>query len=279
MRVALLRRVAAAAVLALAATTITLAGVATPASASTASTIVSLVNRDRAAQGFPALRESTALDAVAQRWAQHMADTATMSHNPNLSGQVPTGWRALGENVANGQPTPQAMEAAWMASPGHRANILGGYTDIGVGWVVVGGHTWGVQVFGTYSAAPAAAKPKPKPAPAKPKPKPAPAKPAPAKPAPAKHAPATSHPAAATPVASARPSASARASTPGSAMATPSPAAISPGTSSDPTPPATAQTTSPTVLPAPALIGIIAAALALIAVALAVTALARRRRA
>ena len=45
-------------------------------------------------------------------------------------------WSA-GENIAWGQgdlSTPRSIVAAWMASPGHRANILNGeYTQIGLG--------------------------------------------------------------------------------------------------------------------------------------------------
>ena len=33
-------------------------------------------------------------------------------------------WTALGENVAAGYPSEAAVLTAWMASPGHRANIL-----------------------------------------------------------------------------------------------------------------------------------------------------------
>ena len=33
-------------------------------------------------------------------------------------------WNAVGENVASGQETPESVFQAWMASPGHRANIL-----------------------------------------------------------------------------------------------------------------------------------------------------------
>ncbi len=37
------------------------------------------------------------------------------------------------ENIAAGQPTPQAVVTSWMNSPGHRANILNcGLKDLGV---------------------------------------------------------------------------------------------------------------------------------------------------
>nr|WP_290427326.1 CAP domain-containing protein [Microbacterium elymi] len=91
-----------------------------------------------------------ALDAVAARWAQHMVDAGTISHNPNLAAQAPGGWLRLGENVAMGYG-PEAMERAWMASPDHRANILGDYTAFGVAYLIVGSSTWGVQVFAKYA--------------------------------------------------------------------------------------------------------------------------------
>jgi uncharacterized protein YkwD len=41
---------------------------------------------------------------------------------------------AAGENIAEGQQSPQAVMTAWMNSPGHRSNILSpSYTQIGVG--------------------------------------------------------------------------------------------------------------------------------------------------
>lgn len=65
------------------------------------------------------------------------------------------------ENVAQGYSGEAAMHDGWMASPGHRANILGDFTDIGVAFLSAGGTTWGVQVFASYPghtgpAAPAA---------------------------------------------------------------------------------------------------------------------------
>ena len=41
---------------------------------------------------------------------------------------------AAGENIASGQKTPAEVVAAWMNSPGHRANILSPtYNQLGVG--------------------------------------------------------------------------------------------------------------------------------------------------
>ena len=45
------------------------------------------------------------------------------------------GGNGVGENLALGYPTPEAMTAGWMASPGHRENILRAYAATGIGCV------------------------------------------------------------------------------------------------------------------------------------------------
>ncbi len=137
----------------------------TGASATESDTIASLVNQARAAAGLPALAHNPAMDAVALRWAQQMAATNTMSHNPSYAAQIPPGWTRAGENVAMGQPTPSAMHDAWMNSPGHRANILGDFTDVGIAFITVAGTTWGVEDFGKYAAHASAPAPAAAPAP------------------------------------------------------------------------------------------------------------------
>jgi uncharacterized protein YkwD len=56
----------------------------------------------------------------------------------------------IGENIAMGYRTAAAACRGWLASPGHRANILGrGYTRIGAGvWRSSRGVPFYVQVFG-----------------------------------------------------------------------------------------------------------------------------------
>ncbi|EAR25148.1 hypothetical protein A20C1_01131 [marine actinobacterium PHSC20C1] len=141
---------------------------ATPASATPADSIHSLVNQARWDSGQRGLIRNSAMDKVALDWAKQMAANNSMSHNPNYSSQIPTGWNSAGENVAHGYRTAQAMHDGWMSSPGHKANILGAFTDIGIAFYESGGTTWGVQVFAAYSghsgpAAPVAAAPAPEP--------------------------------------------------------------------------------------------------------------------
>jgi uncharacterized protein YkwD len=90
--------------------------------------------------GLPALTRDARLDRAAQLHAENMARQGRMSHV--LDGRGP-GARVcdqgvcrigVGENVAMGQRTTGEVMAAWMASPGHRANIQGRYSRIGVGY-------------------------------------------------------------------------------------------------------------------------------------------------
>jgi hypothetical protein len=268
------------------AVTLALFGAATPAFASDSGTLASLVNRDRAAHGLRALSRSGSLDAVAASWARHMASAGRMSHNPNLAGQVPSGWRALGENVAMGQRSPQQVETAWMNSAGHRANILGDYTHVGVAFIVASGTTWSVEVFAKYPVTAKAKAPAPKKAPAKPTPKkvapakpkattPAQAKPAKPKPAPAQvqsHA-VKAAPAPAAPRASATP---ARSTATPSATSTPAAkVAAAPDASVTATPAAVALEQTSAATPVALPLGVATAVLAAAAVAVGVL---RRRR-
>ncbi|MEL0627849.1 CAP domain-containing protein [Salinibacterium amurskyense] len=144
---------------------------AAPASAAEADTIHGLVNQARWDNGQQGLIRNADMDAVALAWAKKMAASSTMSHNPDYSTQIPAGWRSAGENVAQGYRTAQAMHDGWMASQGHRENILGAFTDIGIAFYSSGGTTWGVQVFATYPghtgpSAPAAAAAEPEAEPA-----------------------------------------------------------------------------------------------------------------
>ncbi|MGH3349928.1 MAG: CAP domain-containing protein [Nocardioides sp.] len=140
-----------------------------PASAGEGGTIKQLANAARADAGLEPLARDSALDKLARRWAHKMAADGSLSHNPDLAEQVPEGWRGIGENVAQGYTTGAEMHEGWMGSEGHRANILGDYTHIGIAFVVVDGGSWGVQVFAKYppgvrpAVKPKAASPEPEP--------------------------------------------------------------------------------------------------------------------
>lgn len=126
--------------------------VTAPAFAALPDDVRSLVNQARADQGLPALAHDGGVAGVAQAWAQYMADSEDFRHNPDFGSQIPGGATAAAENIAmNSAPTPAAMHGQLMNSAGHRANILGDFTHIGVGYATTGSGTgYLVQVFATY---------------------------------------------------------------------------------------------------------------------------------
>ncbi len=147
----------------------------TSASAAGEGTILALVNQDRAANGLGPLTLNSSISSVSAAWANQMAANGAMTHNPSFSSQIPGGWSKAGENVAQGFATPADVHYGWMNSPGHRANILGDYTDIGIAFISAGGTTWAVENFAKYgSSVPAPAPPAPPPPPPAPPAPPAP---------------------------------------------------------------------------------------------------------
>ncbi|WP_407268321.1 SafA/ExsA family spore coat assembly protein [Radiobacillus sp. PE A8.2] len=114
--------------------------------------VIQLTNQERAKQGLPALTPDWELSRVARYKSQDMHDKGYFSHNSPTYGSPFTmmqnfgvNYRSAAENIARGQRTPQEVVRAWMNSPGHRKNILGSYTHIGVGYVKDGNY-W-TQMF------------------------------------------------------------------------------------------------------------------------------------
>ncbi|MGW7253577.1 sigma-70 family RNA polymerase sigma factor [Streptomyces sp. NPDC054834] len=126
------------------------------ASSGTVAQVVTLVNKERSAAGCGPLTEDPQLEDAAQRHSDDMAARNFFDHtNPDGAdpGQRITAsgyrWSTYGENIAQGQQTPQAVMDSWMNSPGHRANILNcSFKDIGVGVHKGSGGPWWTQDFG-----------------------------------------------------------------------------------------------------------------------------------
>jgi putative cell wall-binding protein len=115
--------------------------------------ILADTNALRIAGGLAPLIESTAMDTVAQNWSASMYAAGSLTHNPNYSTQIPSGWTAAGENIATGYTSTSVVDA-WRNSPGHYANIMGNYNAIGIGYYESNGHTYFTQDFGKYTAVP-----------------------------------------------------------------------------------------------------------------------------
>jgi uncharacterized protein YkwD len=117
--------------------------------------VLALVNAERAANGCQPLTASPALTALASAFSEEMAVKNFFSHT-DPSGKTPWDRAAAagitdlgGENIARGQQTPADVMAAWMQSPGHRANILNcSYRSLGVGVYYGPDGPWWTQDFG-----------------------------------------------------------------------------------------------------------------------------------
>lgn len=109
-------------------------------------------NEVRAEAGTTPLVRNSALDKVAMDWAKQQSDNGAMSHNPNYSTQIPSGWSHAGENVAAGYTYTQVVPA-WKASAEHYKNLVGDYTDLGIGeYTGADGRTYWVQEFAKYAS-------------------------------------------------------------------------------------------------------------------------------
>jgi uncharacterized protein YkwD len=121
------------------------------------STLIDLVNAERAARGLPPMVADAKLELAAQRHSEDQALHQSMSHTGSDGStlaqrvdRVGFSWRSIAENVAYGYATPADVMAAWMISSGHRANILSANTRIGVGLAYgANGQAYWTQVFAT----------------------------------------------------------------------------------------------------------------------------------
>ena len=121
-----------------------------------ATSVLNLVNQERAKEGLKPLTLSTKLTSIADLKAKDMAVKNYFSHTSPTYGspfqmlqQYGVSYRSAGENIAAGQTTPQEVMNSWMNSSGHRANIMNpNYTELGVGYYKGGSYRYyWVQLF------------------------------------------------------------------------------------------------------------------------------------
>ena len=115
--------------------------------------VIDLTNAQRSKNGLPALKADSQLSGVAQKKSVDMQQNNYFSHTSPTYGSpfdmmrdFGVTYKSAGENIAQGQRTPQEVVNAWMNSEGHRKNILSAnFTHIGVGYEKSGNH-W-TQMF------------------------------------------------------------------------------------------------------------------------------------
>ncbi len=122
------------------------------ATASNEARLLELVNRARAQAGVPLLTIDPAVVAVAEAWAQTMAERGGIPHNPDLGSQL-SGWKLLAENVALGSD-PDQVHRMLMESPTHFSNLTSpAFSLVGIGVVSRGGQLFVVENFVQPAAA------------------------------------------------------------------------------------------------------------------------------
>ena len=107
--------------------------------------LLAQLDRDRKANGLPALVHDPRLAEIAHRYSREMAETGEVAHVSRRTGSVVDRMtaakispspRIIAENVGSAQSAADA-ERGFMASPGHRDNILNrAITHVGVGVAV-----------------------------------------------------------------------------------------------------------------------------------------------
>jgi uncharacterized protein YkwD len=102
--------------------------------------VVRLTNKFRQENGRPALVVEERIMVSSRESSRLMQEQNRMVHG------LTSGWH--GENIANGYSSPAAVVNGWINSPGHRANMLRGFSRIGVGDTSgQGGGTYWTQQF------------------------------------------------------------------------------------------------------------------------------------
>lgn len=124
--------------------------------------VLTLVNKQRRANGLSSLRMDVNLQKIAMQRAAECS--VLFSHTRPTGNSCFELGEISGENIAAGTATADDVMNLWMNSEGHRANILGSaWQSIGVGCVVVDGSYLWTQVFssdvgsGTYAGTDASA--------------------------------------------------------------------------------------------------------------------------
>ena len=116
------------------------------------SKVLTIVNKERKAQGLTALKMDQELQKAAM---QRAAEAALYFSHTRPDGTMcdTISEKVWGENIAAGQTSAKDVMESWMNSSGHRSNILGAnYTSIGIGCFTQGRVKYWVQVFGVETA-------------------------------------------------------------------------------------------------------------------------------
>ncbi|CAL1517589.1 CAP domain-containing protein [Chitinophaga sp. MM2321] len=115
--------------------------------------ILYYTNKFRHSKGLKPLQLDETISQQARRHSRDMASGRTGFGHEGFEDRVAVVTKKMGrvgaaaENVAYGTLDAEAVVNGWIKSPGHRRNMLGDYTLIGIGTADKGRITFFTQVF------------------------------------------------------------------------------------------------------------------------------------
>ena len=114
------------------------------------------MNKERAAQGLEPMYALPALNQAAVVRSGELVKSFSHTRpdgRPCYSILEDNGiaWMSVGENIAAGYSDPAEVMDGWMHSDGHRGNILGDFSYIGVGVAEQNGMLYWTQEFSSGS--------------------------------------------------------------------------------------------------------------------------------
>ncbi|MCJ7438554.1 MAG: CAP domain-containing protein [Acidimicrobiia bacterium] len=116
--------------------------------------VLNATNVSRGGAGLGPLSWNGQLWCLASEWSNHLAAINSLVHRDlgaTLRSAEYAGYRTLGENILRGAAgmSGDAMHAAWMGSPLHRANILSpAFSSIGFAFAFGNGQVFATENFG-----------------------------------------------------------------------------------------------------------------------------------
>lgn len=109
------------------------------------SDFASRINSLRSSNGLGGLQRNGSLDSYARNWAKSMGQNGSLDHS-NI-GSLLGPWGSVGENIGVGGSVSVIFDAL-VGSSGHRDNMVGDWTHMGVGvWRDAQGALWTCHVF------------------------------------------------------------------------------------------------------------------------------------
>jgi uncharacterized protein YkwD len=105
-----------------------------------AATVVRLLNQQRSAASLPPLQVASTLAEAAQAQAQAIAKRTAVQHQQSTEHlqqqlqQAGYAYRKISQGTVSGAPTPQAVVQAFMTHSTYKNQVLGDFTQVGVGY-------------------------------------------------------------------------------------------------------------------------------------------------